>query len=154
MPASTVHAVLTRCRINRLTHIDRTTGEPIRRYEHDRPGAVLHVDVSVTGKASLGSGWWGQPARWMSILGGLAGVAGRAVLLGQLVLRPRGRPQREARREVLRRPALHLSEGGPTPELRDVHFVQLGVKAFGTNHQLLVEKVHRWQSISLGSWQV
>lgn len=39
MPASTVHAVLTRCRLNRLSHIDRATGEPIRRYEHDRPGA-------------------------------------------------------------------------------------------------------------------
>ena len=35
MPASTVHAVLVRCRINRLSHIDRVTGEPLRRYEHD-----------------------------------------------------------------------------------------------------------------------
>ena len=34
MPASTVHAVLIRCRINRLSHIDRVTGEPLRRYEH------------------------------------------------------------------------------------------------------------------------
>ena len=32
MPASTVHAVLVRCRINRLSRIDRVTGEPIRRY--------------------------------------------------------------------------------------------------------------------------
>jgi homeodomain-containing protein len=31
VPASTVHAVLVRCRINRLRHIDRVTGEPIRR---------------------------------------------------------------------------------------------------------------------------
>jgi DNA-directed RNA polymerase specialized sigma24 family protein len=31
VPASTVHAVLTRCRLNRLTYIDRATGEPIRR---------------------------------------------------------------------------------------------------------------------------
>ena len=38
MPASTVHAVLVRCRLNRLTHIDRATGEPIRRYEHEQPG--------------------------------------------------------------------------------------------------------------------
>lgn len=30
LPASTVHAVLVRCRINRLSHIDRVTGEPIR----------------------------------------------------------------------------------------------------------------------------
>ena len=28
MPTSTVHAVLTRCRLNRLSHIDRVTGEP------------------------------------------------------------------------------------------------------------------------------
>jgi transposase InsO family protein len=46
MPASTVHAVLTRCRINRLSHIDRVTGEPVRRYEHAHPGALIHVDVT------------------------------------------------------------------------------------------------------------
>jgi len=37
---STVHAVLTRCRINRLSHLDRVTGEPVRRYEHSSgPGS-------------------------------------------------------------------------------------------------------------------
>ena len=36
LPASTVHAVLVRCRINRLARIDRVTGAPLRRYEHDR----------------------------------------------------------------------------------------------------------------------
>ena len=46
---STVHAVLVRCRINRLTHIDRVTGEPIRRYEHPHPGSMLHVDVTKFG---------------------------------------------------------------------------------------------------------
>lgn len=46
MPASTVHAVLTRCRINRLSSIDRVTGEPLRRYEHAHPGALIHVDVT------------------------------------------------------------------------------------------------------------
>jgi transposase InsO family protein len=46
MAASTVHAVLTRCRINRLSYIDRVTGEPIRRYEHDHPGSLIHVDVT------------------------------------------------------------------------------------------------------------
>jgi len=46
VPASTVHAVLRRCRINRLSHIDRVTGEPLRRYEHDYPGALIHVDVT------------------------------------------------------------------------------------------------------------
>jgi DNA-directed RNA polymerase specialized sigma24 family protein len=38
MPSSTVHAVLTRCRLNRLSHIDVKTGEPARRYEHETPG--------------------------------------------------------------------------------------------------------------------
>jgi transposase InsO family protein len=46
VPASTVHAVLTRCRINRLSHIDRVTGEPIRRYEHEYAGSMIHVDVT------------------------------------------------------------------------------------------------------------
>src|SRR5262245_28316291 len=46
MSASTVHAVLVRCHLNRLTHIDRVTGEPARRYERDRPGELIHVDVA------------------------------------------------------------------------------------------------------------
>jgi transposase InsO family protein len=46
MPASTVHAVLTRCRINRLSRIDRVSGEPLRRYEHEHPGSLIHVDVT------------------------------------------------------------------------------------------------------------
>jgi len=46
VPTSTVHAVLTRCRINRLSYIDRVTGEPIRRYEHEHPGSLIHVDVT------------------------------------------------------------------------------------------------------------
>jgi transposase InsO family protein len=46
VPASTVHAVLTRCRINRLSYIDRVTGEPLRRYEHAHPGSLIHVDVT------------------------------------------------------------------------------------------------------------
>jgi transposase InsO family protein len=57
MPASTVHAVLVRCRINRLTHIDRATGEPIRRYEHDAPGDLIHVDVKKIGRIPDGGGW-------------------------------------------------------------------------------------------------
>ena len=57
MQASTVHAVLVRCRLNRLTHIDRATGEPIRRYEHERPGDLIHVDVKKLGKVPDGGGW-------------------------------------------------------------------------------------------------
>lgn len=54
---STVHAVLVRCRINRLTHIDRVTGEPIRRYEHAYPGSMIHVDVTKFANIPDGGGW-------------------------------------------------------------------------------------------------
>jgi hypothetical protein len=54
---STVHAVLRRCRLHRLSHVDRATGEPIRRYERDRPGALLHVDVKKLGNIPDGGGW-------------------------------------------------------------------------------------------------
>lgn len=57
MPASTVHAVLVRCRLNRLTHIDRVTGEPARRYERSRPGELIHVDVTKLGNVPDGGGW-------------------------------------------------------------------------------------------------
>jgi transposase InsO family protein len=55
--SSTVHAVLVRCRLNRLTHVDRATGEPIRRYEHEHPGDLLHMDVKKLGKVPDGGGW-------------------------------------------------------------------------------------------------
>ncbi|NTW41966.1 MAG: IS481 family transposase [Cellulomonadaceae bacterium] len=57
MPASTVHAVLVRCRINRLSRIDRVTGEPLRRYEHEHPGSMIHVDVTKFGNIPDGGGW-------------------------------------------------------------------------------------------------
>jgi transposase InsO family protein len=57
MPASTVHAVLVRCRLNRLSHIDIRTGELIRRYEHDHPGSLIHVDVKKLGNIPVGGGW-------------------------------------------------------------------------------------------------
>ena len=53
---STVHAVLVRCRLNRLSHIDRITGEPIRRYEHPYPGSLIHVDVTKFGNIPDGGG--------------------------------------------------------------------------------------------------
>ncbi|MEV6282410.1 IS481 family transposase [Kribbella sp. NPDC051770] len=57
VPASTVHAVLVRCRLNRLSHIDRVTGEPARRYERSRPGELIHVDVTKFGNVPDGGGW-------------------------------------------------------------------------------------------------
>ena len=57
VPASTVHAVLVRCQLNRLSHIDRVTGEPARRYERSRPGELIHVDVTKFGNIPDGGGW-------------------------------------------------------------------------------------------------
>ena len=54
---STAHRVLVRCHLNRLAHVDRATGEPVRRYEHDHPGAMLHVDVKKLGNIPDGGGW-------------------------------------------------------------------------------------------------
>ena len=62
IPASTAHAVLVRCRINRLSYIDRVTCEPIRRYEHPYPGSLIHVDVtsSATSPTVVGTGCVGR----------------------------------------------------------------------------------------------
>ncbi|MGO4597141.1 IS481 family transposase [Terrabacter sp. 2RAF25] len=54
---STAHRVLSRCRLNRLRHVDRATGEPVRRYEHEHPGDLLHVDVKKLGNIPDGGGW-------------------------------------------------------------------------------------------------
>jgi transposase InsO family protein len=57
VPASTVHAVLVRCGLNRLSHVDVATGEPARRYEHPHPGSMIHVDVKKLGNIPDGGGW-------------------------------------------------------------------------------------------------
>ncbi|MFJ6982916.1 MULTISPECIES: IS481 family transposase [unclassified Streptomyces] len=56
LPASTVHRILTRHRLNRLAHLDRPTGQVIRRYERDRPGELIHVDVKKLGRIPDGGG--------------------------------------------------------------------------------------------------
>jgi transposase len=56
IPASTVHRILVRAGLNRLDHMDRATGEVIR-YERDRPGDLLHVDVKKFGRIPAGGGW-------------------------------------------------------------------------------------------------
>ena len=54
---STVHRILVDARLKRLSHVDRATGEPVRRYEHDHPGAMLHVDVKKLSNIPDGGGW-------------------------------------------------------------------------------------------------
>ncbi|WP_405191604.1 IS481 family transposase [Streptomyces anulatus] len=56
LPASTVHRILTRHRLNRLSWIDRPTSTLIRRYERDRPGELIHIDVKKLGRIPDGGG--------------------------------------------------------------------------------------------------
>ena len=61
--ASTVGRILARHRVPALASIDPITGEPVRqrrggpRYERDRPGELLHVDVKKLGRVPDGGGW-------------------------------------------------------------------------------------------------
>ena len=57
MAPSTVHAVLARNGMSRLAWMDRPTGQVIRRYEHDKPGDLVHVDIKKLGKIPPGGGW-------------------------------------------------------------------------------------------------
>ena len=54
---STVHAILHRHGMHRLAWLDRPTGTLIRRYERDRPGELVHVDVKKLGVIRDGGGW-------------------------------------------------------------------------------------------------
>ena len=56
LSASTVHAVLARYGLSRLSRLDRSTGAIIR-YERERPGELLHVDVKKLGRIPDGGGW-------------------------------------------------------------------------------------------------
>lgn len=53
---ATVHRVLTRYKLARLTHLDRATGRVIRRYEHAAPGDLVHVDIKKLGNIPDGGG--------------------------------------------------------------------------------------------------
>lgn len=57
IPASTVHRVLVRLGINRLSWFDRPTGRPVRRYEMATPGELVHVDIKKLGRIPDGGGW-------------------------------------------------------------------------------------------------
>ena len=56
LPASTVHRILVRHGLSRLAHLDRPTGQLIRRYERARPGELIHVDVKKLGRIPDGGG--------------------------------------------------------------------------------------------------
>lgn len=56
---ATVHRILVRRGLNRLRDLDPPTGEQLReviRYEHDRVGDLVHVDVKKLGRIPTGGG--------------------------------------------------------------------------------------------------
>ena len=53
---STWHKVLSRYKMSRLAFLDRPTGRVIRRYEHDAPGDLVHVDIKKLGRIPNGGG--------------------------------------------------------------------------------------------------
>jgi transposase InsO family protein len=55
-PRSTIYGVLRRAGISRVSFIDRPTRTVVR-YERDRPGELLHVDVKKLGRIREGGGW-------------------------------------------------------------------------------------------------
>ncbi|MFJ4812928.1 hypothetical protein [Streptomyces longwoodensis] len=57
---STVHRIPVRQGLNRLRDLDPPTGEQLRkviRYEYDRVGDLVHVDVKKLGRIATGGGW-------------------------------------------------------------------------------------------------
>jgi transposase InsO family protein len=64
LPARTVSRILRRHQVPYLADCDPLTGQPIRaskqticRYERDRPGELVHMDVKKIGKIPDGGGW-------------------------------------------------------------------------------------------------
>jgi transposase InsO family protein len=60
VPPSTIHRILVRHGISRLRDLDvdgADLREPVRRYEYDTPGGLVHVDVKKLGRIPPGGGW-------------------------------------------------------------------------------------------------
>jgi transposase InsO family protein len=60
LPPSTIHRILARHGISRLRDLDVSGSdlrEPVRRYEYDTPGGLVHVDVKKLGRIPAGGGW-------------------------------------------------------------------------------------------------
>lgn len=60
LPASTIYRILVRHGVARLRDLDVTgedLREPVIRYEWDRPGDLVHVDVKKIGRIPDGGGW-------------------------------------------------------------------------------------------------
>ena len=57
LASSTVQNILHEAGLGRLDVGDRATKEPVRRYERDRPGELVHVDIKKIAAIPDGGGW-------------------------------------------------------------------------------------------------
>lgn len=58
LAASTVQAILNQAGLGRLDRGDRATArEPVRRYQRERPGELIHVDIKKLAAIPDGGGW-------------------------------------------------------------------------------------------------
>ena len=60
LPASTIYRILVRRGVSRLRDLDvdgNDLREPVQRYEWDRPGDMIHIDVKKIGRIPDGGGW-------------------------------------------------------------------------------------------------
>jgi transposase InsO family protein len=57
VPASTLHRILQRHGVSRLSDLDRQGGRVIRRIETSRPGELVHMDIKKQAKIPPGGGW-------------------------------------------------------------------------------------------------
>jgi len=60
VPASTIYRILVRHGISRLRDLDvsgEDLREPVRRYEYDVAGGLIHIDVKKLGRIPAGGGW-------------------------------------------------------------------------------------------------
>jgi len=55
--ASTIQRILNSAGLGRLDRGDRATAEPVRRYQRERPGELIHVDVKKISAIPDGGGW-------------------------------------------------------------------------------------------------
>ena len=57
VPASTLHRVLQRHGVSRLSDLDRHSGRVIRRIETTHPGELVHIDIKKQARIPKGGGW-------------------------------------------------------------------------------------------------
>src|SRR5215207_5770773 len=117
---STVHRVLVRHAMARLSWLDRPTGQVIRRYERARPGELVHVDVKKLGAIRPG--------------GGLAGARQAVRAAPGHSSRTRRRPAGRLRLRALRHRRPHpagLRRDPPRRERRDLRRVSVGGRVVG-----------------------